>query len=226
MENKKRLVQGLQEMGIIGKQPKESCEEIESRIKKLERYIAEIELWNPSHGLTATGEDIVSRHIMDSMTALTFIRQHTPPRHMADIGSGAGLPGIPLAIWLNNTQVTLVEKSGRRSAFLHNTRAILSLKNISIIEKPVERVHRKDLNHSGFDLIVFRAWSALNPQIIQTLTPLLSVKGIIMAYKGRRTMFEQELETLTDLPASIEIIPVKVPEESAERHLVIIKTMI
>ena len=203
------LLDGLKMLGL------ESSGE---RVEKLERYIAEIELWNPKYGLIAPGEDIVGRHVLDSLSGLEVIRE-LGPRSLADVGSGAGFPGIPLAIWLNDVDITLIERSGRRAGFLRNAVLTLGLDNINVLEKTVEEVGGGDL----FDVITFRALSAVDDGLLDVLGSILSPGGIIAAYKGRKDVIESELAAVADRLVSGKIRAVKVPGLNDERHIVLLK---
>ncbi len=203
------LLDGLKMLGL------ESSGE---RVEKLERYIAEIELWNPKYGLIAPGEDIVGRHVLDSLSGLEVIRE-LGPRSLADVGSGAGFPGIPLAIWLNDVDITLIERSGRRAGFLRNAVLTLGLDNINVLEKTVEEVGGGDL----FDVITFRAWSAVDDGLLDVLGSILSPGGTIAAYKGRKDVIESELAAVADRLVSGKIRAVEVPGLNDERHIVLLK---
>ena len=203
------LLDGLKMLGL------ESSGE---RVEKLERYIAEIELWNPKYGLIAPGEDIVGRHVLDSLSGLELIRE-LGPRNLADVGSGAGFPGIPLAIWLNDVDITLIERSGRRAGFLRNAVLTLGLDNINVLEKTVEEVG----GGVRFDVITFRAWSAVDDSLLDVLGSILSPGGTIAAYKGRKDVIESELAAVADRLVSGKIQAVEVPGLNDERHIVLLK---
>ena len=188
------------------------------RVEKLERYIAEIELWNPKYGLIAPGEDIVGRHVLDSLSGLEVIRE-LGPRRLADVGSGAGFPGIPLAIWLNDVDITLIERSGRRAGFLRNVVITLGLNNVTVLEKTVEEVGGEGL----FDVITFRAWSAVDDDLLDVLGSILSPEGTIAAYKGRKDVIESELAAVAGRLVSGEIRVLEIPGLKDERHLVLLK---
>ena len=96
---------------------------------QLNAYIAELELWNPTYKLVgAEGEELITRHIIDSLSSVPVMEEllHSlgPDAEIADLGSGAGLPGIPLAIALKDYRFTLVERMGRRVGFLRNALAM------------------------------------------------------------------------------------------------------
>jgi 16S rRNA (guanine527-N7)-methyltransferase len=188
--------------------------------EKLEGFIREIELWNPRYGLLAPDEDIVGRHVIDSLSGVGPIR-NLEPGTLADVGSGAGFPGIPLAVWLDDVQVTLIERSGRRAGFLRNAVVVLGLENVRVLEMPVEEVPRRS-GTGGFDVITFRAWSPVDNRLLDSLEPLLVPGGRIAAYKGRRDVIQSELDSVSDRIASADIRGVK-SLTGEERHLVLLR---
>ncbi|MCL2139316.1 MAG: class I SAM-dependent methyltransferase, partial [Treponema sp.] len=102
----------------------------------LEQYLAEIERFNPSLSLVGTNDRhcLIVRHILDSLAPLGIIFRAMNGSHasIADVGSGAGLPGIPLAITLPDVKFTLIERKNRRAGFLRNVCNILGLSNVSV----------------------------------------------------------------------------------------------
>ena len=134
------------------------------------------------------------------------------------MGSGAGFPGIPLALWLDKIKVTLIERSKRRAGFLRNVSRLLDLDSVEILEKPVEEA----ASHGPFDVITFRAWTALDKSVLDTLFPLLKEGGAIVAYKGQRETLETELAGIVSL-CKVKVFPVRVPGLDAQRCLVVIQ---
>jgi 16S rRNA (guanine527-N7)-methyltransferase len=191
----------------------------------LQKYIEEIVLFNPAWGLVGAGDrrELVVKHILDSLAPLGPLGRllKSPGTEgspaLADVGSGAGLPGIPLAIALPECPVTLIERKGRRAAFLRNTQAVLGLSNLTVEECPMEHA-----SPGRFHLAVFRAFRPLDPVILRGLFRLLAPSGILAAYKGRRTVIEVELAALPEA-GSPDILPVVVPFLDEERHLVVIR---
>ena len=215
----------------------------------LERYINEIELFNPAYGLVgvANTEELIIKHILDSLAPLGIISRlladsltanhgGTDTVQIADAGSGAGLPGIPLAITLPCCDFTLIERMGRRAGFLWNTKAALAaqgslaakssladigclgLSNVSVEEGELEKTAPK-----RFALVTFRAFKPLEPTLLKTLFNTCIQGGIIAAFKGRREKVEQEMAPLEKLCGQWEAIPCSVPFLDEERHLLVIK---
>jgi len=210
------LKEGLTKLGF---------EESEGRILPLlERYIEEIELFNHAYGLVKVKDrrELIVKHILDSLAPLKAKRDLFEDREslkIADVGSGAGLPGIPLAVCMPHAAFTLIERMGRRAGFLRDAVAVLSLPNVTIEEADMEKLAIAAVNR--YDLIVFRAFKPLDGAIIKGLFALLKPSGILAAYKGRRQAIEEEMSGLQNL--SWEVIPLEVPFLEEERHLVLIR---
>jgi 16S rRNA (guanine527-N7)-methyltransferase len=209
------LKDGLAVLGI---------EDSEGRILPLlERYVEEIELFNPAYGLVKVKdrEELIVKHILDSLAPINIIRNLFQGRasfNVADIGSGAGLPGIPLAVCLPNAAFTLVERMGRRAGFLRDAVAVLGLPNVTVEEAEMEKIALT--GEEGFDLIVFRAFKPLDSALLKGLFAILKPSGFLAAYKGRMQAVEEEMGGLN---LSWEVIPLEVPFLAEERHLVLIK---
>ena len=196
-------------------------------ISLLTRYLKEIELFNPAYGLVGTrdSEELVVKHILDSLSPLGIISRllnevcaEGRPQ-IADAGSGAGLPGIPLAIALPGCDFTLIERMSRRAGFLCNAKAVLSLSNIKVEEGELEKTSAKN-----FALVTFRAFKPLEPKLLKTLLRACAAGGVIAAYRGRREKTEAELSALKEICGKWEMIPCTVPFLDEERHLLIIRT--
>jgi len=199
----------------------------EEIISLLERYKSEIELFNGAYGLVGNSDsnELVIRHILDSLAPLGIIHRllgggaaATDRPKIADAGSGAGLPGIPLAIAMPNCDFTLIERMGRRAGFLCSTSAILALSNITVEEGELEKTQK-----GRFDLVTFRAFKPLDPKLLKTLFNACAKGGVIAAYKGRLEKTEQEMAPLGNA-YQWEAIPYNVPFLEEERHLLVIRT--
>jgi len=197
------------------------------RLEQLNKFIEEIELWNPIYKLISREEDLINRHVLDCLAGVNIIRSIAPQR-LADVGSGGGFPGVLLAIWMEDTQVCLIERSGRRAKFLRDIGMTLNLSNLSIIESPVEKVslwqsRLKSGMDALFDVITFRAWSAINSDILDSLEKILAPGGTIAAYKGRRVVIDAEIAGINQRLSACEISKLVVPGLQEERHLVLLK---
>ncbi len=202
------LCEGLGMLGLPGNS--EVC-------ATLEAYISEIQLWNTRVDLVRVRhpEDLVVRHILDSVVAAPRL-QTIGPVEWADFGSGAGLPGIPLAIVLPQMRFSLVERSGRRAAFLRGTIALLGLKDrVSVIEEDVSRLSTR---YGG---VVFRAFRPFTSEVVESLSRAMIPGAVLVAFKGRAQAIVGELDQLKNGFSAPVIERVTVPFLEEERHLVI-----
>lgn len=179
-------------------------------------HLDEIKKWNQRFGLVrAEDNELVIKHILDSLAGLSVIRGIKHRAHVADVGSGAGFPGLPLALFMPDSAFLLIERSERRAAFLRNVVVLLDLKNVD-----VTRTDLQDIKES-FDIVVFRAFSRL-PDRISALERITGKEGIIAAYKGRAARIQKEIEEVAAKFEKIRVIPLKVPFLREERHLVLL----
>ncbi|NLJ46451.1 MAG: 16S rRNA (guanine(527)-N(7))-methyltransferase RsmG, partial [Treponema sp.] len=174
----------------------------------------------------ASWDELLVKHILDSLAALPVLeRLGLPLGRMADLGSGAGLPGIPLAIFLSGSSVTLVERMERRVRFLENQKARLGLSNVRIVQAEAERTP-----DGPYDLVTFRAFRPFSERkLFLGVTKLVPAGGAIAAYKGRLQTAREELAALAEDPAlgplaaRAEVLPLTVPFMDEERCLVILR---
>ena len=198
------LAQGLAELGL----------RVPAAIqRKLLDYLALLAKWNRVHNLTAVRESskMVSNHLLDCLAVLPHLEAHT----VLDVGSGAGLPGIPLALVWPQTNVTLLDSNHKKSTFLRQAAIELGLNNAEVVCERVEawRSPRK------FDLVIARAFSDL-PEFLQLAGRLCAANGILAAMKG-----VYPHEELAQLPRDFKlrcVVPLKVPGMRAARHLVLL----
>jgi 16S rRNA (guanine527-N7)-methyltransferase len=203
-----------------------------------ERYISELEKWNPRFGLVkASGEELVVKHVLDSISAWRVVsalaaggRLHStaapaaapaPGGTVLDVGSGAGFPGIPLAAVLPSLSFTLLERSSRRAAFLGNCALLLGLANVRVLESDLSGVSRGGA--PAFDVLTLRAFAPLG-RFLDDLARAGLRWGAIVAYKGKASRVREELEEIGPARASgAQVLPVSVPFLDEERHLVVIR---
>jgi len=204
----------------------------EEILSLLIKYITEIELFNPVLSLVGTNDrqELIIRHILDSLAPLGIITQITTKHNdsaarlqIADVGSGAGLPGIPLAIAMPDADFTLIERKDRRAGFLRDVQKKLGLSHVTIEEAEMEKAPP-----GRFDMVTFRAFKPLEPKTVKKLLRLCGEGGILAAYKGRHEKINNEmtaLETAWKQNKALvwEIIPCPVPFLDEERHLAVIK---
>lgn len=188
------------------------------QLAKLHVFLQELERWNKAYGFVkAAGQQLIIRHVLDSLSAWRKISALTRRAQVVDVGSGAGFPGIPLAVFLADSRFTLLEPSAKKAAFLRNVAILAHLDNVEVEETRLEYVERR------FDLVVFRAFTPLHREI-DALWRILKSTGVIIAYKGKRTRILEEIDEAGISLEQVLIEAVEVPFLSEERHLVILST--
>lgn len=184
----------------------------------LQAYRKEIETWNERLGLVSLkgADDLAVKHLLDSLAPWSIL-EGLGFGSLVDLGSGAGFPGIPLALTFPRAKTVLVERMERRAGFLNDTLGVLGRSDVTVLQRTFEEV--KDT----FDVVTFRAVFPLDAKLVKKMKRLLNPGGRIAAYKGRREVIDGELATLGALADGAEVIPLKVPFLDEERHLVILK---
>lgn len=182
--------------------------------EKLILFLSLISKWNKAHNLTAITEPdkMVTHHLLDSFAINPFIKGHL----IIDVGSGAGLPGIPLAIASPYKQFVLLDSSSKRTAFLQQVCYQLELNNVQVVTQRVEDYHPK----MKFDQIITRAFASLIAMLRNTQH--LAQEGTeFLAMKGAN--FQEELELIGDTYTIKGIHRLTVPGLNAERHVLILE---
>jgi 16S rRNA (guanine527-N7)-methyltransferase len=200
MSLQEKLHQGLQEAGLA------LPDDIE---QTLLQYLSLLQKWNKVHNLTAVREpeEMVTLHLLDSLSVLPHIKGE----RLLDVGSGAGLPGIPLALCLPGLHVTVLDSSHKKASFLRQVKAELEIANLEVVCGRVEAYRPVQL----FDIVISRAFSDLAEFI--KLTKHLGKPGALwLAMKGVYPY--EELAQLQSAPA--QVVPLNVPGLNAQRHLV------
>lgn len=184
---------------------------------KLLDYLDLLQKWNKAYNLTAVRErsSMLTQHLLDSLA----IVPHLPPGDLLDVGSGGGLPGIPLAILQPERSITLIDTVGKKVAFLKQAAMTLGLKNINAVSGRIENWTPPAAQAGGFALISARAYATVGTLVRQTRR-LLAEKGGWYAMKG--VFPDAELAELPSDVAVKGVIPLQVPGLGAERHLVVL----
>lgn len=182
--------------------------------QRLLNYAALIQKWNKVYNLTAVREthQMVSHHLLDCLAVLPHVAAST----ILDVGSGAGLPGIPLALALPQARVTLLDSSHKKAVFLRQVVIELALDNAVVVCDRIEAWQP----HQKFELVISRAFSDL-PEFLALAGAHCGREGVIGAMKG-----VYPHEELTQLPRHYKlknVVPLKVPGLRAERHLVLVQ---
>lgn len=180
----------------------------DNKLMLLLAFIELIEKWNKVYNLTSVRNkvDMARLHILDSLAIIP----HLHGNNIADIGTGAGLPGIPLAIFLPETEFTLVDSNSKKTRFVQQATLELKLKNVKVVHNRVEKMS----NDLLFSSVIMRAFSSI--QDIMSLTRhLIAPQGILLAMKGRVPDME-----LTDIEEPYSVISLNVPGVEGERCLI------
>ena len=179
---------------------------------KLLGYLALMQKWNKVHNLTAVrdADEMVTLHLLDSLVVLPYV----DAKNLLDVGSGAGLPGIPLALCLPNLQVTVIDSNSKKVSFMRQVKAELGITNLEVIGGRVEDIAPT----RQFEIIISRAFSDLS-LFISLTHHLLATDGKWLAMKGVYPEAElAELLAKTGVVASkVEVL--NVPGLEAQRHL-------
>ena len=185
----------------------------EQQSDQLIRSHALLVKWNKTFNLTAvrSPEKMISRHLIDSLSILP----HITVERLIDVGSGPGLPGIPLAICRPDLPVTLLDSNIKKSRFQFQAKAELGLANVEVVHERVE----KFTPEVAFDGVISRAFASLQDMIHWT-EHLCTQKGVFLAMKGMYPV--DEIEQLPDHIKLHRSIRLNVPDTEGERHLLIL----
>ncbi|MGZ5008721.1 MAG: 16S rRNA (guanine(527)-N(7))-methyltransferase RsmG [Methylobacter sp.] len=180
----------------------------DDQVDRLLDFIKLIEKWNKAYNLTAirNREEMARLHILDSLA----IVPHIEGKRIIDIGTGAGLPGIPLAICLPDIHFTLLDSNAKKTRFVQQVILELKLKNVEVLHSRVEDYHPEQ----GYDAVLTRAFASL-PDIVKLTSHLLSKDGVLLAMKGQSLDAE-----LAEVTAQKSVIAVSVPGADVERCLI------
>lgn len=182
----------------------------EERQVKLVAYVELIAKWNKAFNLTSVRDpgEMISRHILDSLAILPYLEGDS----LLDVGTGAGLPGIPVAILKPEMAVTLLDSNSKKTRFLQQAKAELKLENITVVHS---RVEEADL--PKFDLVTARAFSTID-DIIDLAGRHCDDAGCLVLMKGLYP--EEELQAVTNGFSLQDIQSLDVPGCEGQRHLV------
>jgi len=184
----------------------------DEQVEQLLSFIKLIEKWNKAYNLTAirNREEMARLHILDSLA----IVPHIEGKRIIDIGTGAGLPGVPLAICLPEIGFTLLDSNAKKTRFVQQAVLELKLKNAEVLHSRVENYHPEQ----AYDAVLTRAFASL-PDIVKLTAHLLAKDGVLLAMKGQHLDAE-----LAEITAEKSVISVSVPGVDVERCLVRIQS--
>lgn len=194
-----------------------SVDSNEAQRLNLINYLALLQKWNKVYNLTAVREPerMLTHHVLDSLAVLPALGGLATGSRILDVGSGGGLPGIPLAIVRPDWDVTVLEPNQKKASFLRQAGAELALGNLVIAQQRVEDFPPK----GAFDLVISRAFAELG-DFLRAAAPFVAPKGRIAAMKG--VYPDEEIAQLGPVSAArLRVIRLEVPGLDAERHLLI-----
>lgn len=205
MSPEQKLAGGLEEMGL----------DLDAATQlRLLKYVVLIQKWNKVYNLTAVREPekMVTQHLLDSLAVLP----HIVGRRIIDVGTGPGLPGIPLALANPGLEITLLDSNHKKTCFLRQAGLELGLNNATVVCERVESWRPEE----KYDVVISRAFSDL-AEFVGLALHLCNDTGRMLAMKG-----VYPHEELTRLPTTVAlqgVEPLKVPGLDAERHLILLR---
>ena len=182
-----------------------------AQIDQLRRFVDTLQLWNRRMALVSQHDvgAILNKHVADSLVAAARCGM---PRRIADLGSGAGFPGIPLAILRPDAEVCLMESIGKKVSFLEEARRLAGVTNLTVFAGRIEHAWTLPAHQGAYDLVTARALTDLGG--LQTLAaPLLTTGGRLMAMRA----------AAAGAPPGSEVIPYDLPDDTP-RELVILRS--
>jgi len=207
------LALGIEELGL---------DLSSQKIADLELFLQEMTRWNQVHNLTAIDneEGSIRLHLIDSIAVLPVMKRFLPQQNpkIADLGSGGGLPAIPIAIVEPNWRLTLIEAIRKKTAFLQHVRGKLKLKNIEVLSDRVENVATQQLGQ--FDAVISRAFTNL-ARFLDLSLPLLKPDGLVFAMKAKRADEEIQNVSMQDWHLLADE-PLRIPNLAVERRLLVL----
>ncbi len=183
----------------------------EKQLELFERYYDFYQFYTKKINLSTIkdGKEFIIKHILDSASGFQFFQQN---KRIADLGSGAGFPGLVLKILNQDLNITLLEVIQKKIDFLNDIIHKLKL-NVTVFNNSQGKVSEK------FDIITCRAFSSLE-KIVKISRKIMPKKSLIIAYKGKKAKIEEEMKPY--IKEKAEIIPIKVPFLEAERNIILI----
>ena len=204
------LVQGANDMKVALAEP---------QISNLLSYIREFDKWNKAYNLSAIRDirQMVARHLLDSLSVVPFfLKSKLSTEYVIDVGTGGGLPGIPLAIMFPAKKFTLLDSAGKKTRFLFHVKTLLKLENVSVENRRVEEFQPA----KKFNAVISRAFASLQ-DMTEGCAHLLENDGVFLAMKGIYP--QDELKPIADKIELLESIKLDVAETDGERHLLVLK---
>ncbi len=208
------------------------------QIDHLLAYLGQMLRWNKTYNLTAIRQpsEMVVMHLLDSLSVLPIVNRHMLNQrhlHLVDVGTGAGLPGIPLKLARPDLRLTLIETNGKKAAFLRHIQASLGLADTEVCQARVESLSLDTLANGSIDVLTCRAFRAMK-DLLDLVAPLIGPDTTVIAMKGPaaeqelamlKQSFEQQStnQNIRKIQKShgLTLEPLKVPGLDAERAAVV-----
>lgn len=196
------------------------------QLEAFQTYLDELLAWNSRFNLTAITDpvEIEIKHFLDSLSCYRVIKFQADDR-VVDIGTGAGLPGIPLKILCPSIQLTLVESVGKKADFCEHVIENLELSGVHVVRKRAEAIGRDEAFRASFDWAVARA-VAVAPVLLEYMLPLLTIDGRGVMQKG--SSGPQEIHSAAQALAILggevlQVTPIELPKVPETRFLILIR---
>lgn len=210
MDLKQQLESGVQRLQI---------QVHEEQLSLLLQYVELLQKWNQTYNLTAIEDssEIISKHILDSLSVSKYLEG----KNIIDVGSGAGLPGIPLAILFSDKKFTLLDSNVKKIRFMQQAVIDLGLKNVQTLHQRVEDFRSLDQTSNEFNIIISRAFAPSDKLFVscEEVLNFLSVSGKIIFMLGK----QNHLEALPNGYNVVEIQSIEIPNLKAQRHIAIVE---
>lgn len=182
------------------------------QLQQLMQYVQLLDKWNSAYNLTSVRDpnEMLVKHIMDSLV----VAPHLHGQRIIDVGTGPGLPGVPLAICCPDKEFTLLDSLGKRIRFLNQVKLQLGLKNIQPVQSRVEEHHEK------YDSVISRAFASL-ADMLHWCQHLPVADGQFLAMKGAQA--QEEIAALPDFVKVVGNVELTVPELVGQRYLLVLE---
>lgn len=184
----------------------------ELQLQQLVQYVQLLDKWNSAYNLTSVRDpnEMLVKHIMDSLAVAPYLHG----ARIIDVGTGPGLPGVPLAICCPDKEFTLLDSLGKRVRFLNQVKLQLGLKNIQPVQSRVED------HHQLYDSVISRAFASLN-DMLHWCQHLPVLDGQFLAMKGAQA--QEEIAALPDFVKVVGNVELTVPELVGQRYLLVLE---
>lgn len=199
----------------------------DAQLAAFERYSQELISWNQRANLTGIIEpgEIAVKHFLDSLSLYPLLAELPPTLSLIDVGTGAGFPGVPLKLVRPALRLTLLEATGKKTAFLHHLIQVLNLTGVTVLTARAEEAGRQSDQRERYDVATARAVAPL-PVLAEYTLPFVKRGGVAIVQKGQHPADEIKAaaNALGILGGHVsQVLPVTVPGLEAERHLVVIQ---